>query len=288
MSTRKKRPVSHYVALARKLSRTNPSFDKYKDADIHDPEALTPAEKAAIQREAYRTGVDIVPTKRSDESYIESARNMSEVVPAFEKYKRVHKKRTKLNNGEKAAIRKKEDVLKYAKHLVPIKGEKRRKQWKNQFYAPGVAAVNLENITDDATVTLVRKDLIVTNNGRTWLYWSLDTDAPAMKKGARDAFTQPAQIFPMEAIAKLVEKAFKRPTTKEVYLWAKAGRVGHGFLSLKSFLYWFNKAYGGYTEQDKWVNGIAIRLGEADGNRRGTDDDYEETEYDDEDMGDDE
>lgn len=281
--SRRTRSASEYIALAIRLAKKSPSFAKYTD---HGAAArLTPQQKTAISTQAYRLGLTKPPIPRSDRSFIESARSIAKYAPALKKYKKTALK-TKLTPSQKGAITRKENLLRYAHHLIPLKGKAAR-ELKPKWFAPGIQAIQLDQTNDDAKLHYVNKQLFITQNGRTWLYWSLDTDPQSMKRGAEKAFGNVRDAFPMERIADLVGKAFRRATTREVYLWAASGRVGQGYMSLKQFLRWFNRAYGGYSETHKWVMGIAIRVGEPPAGKQRIEDDFED-EYEDDDMGDEE
>lgn len=276
--SRTKRPASEYKRLAERLARTNPLYDKYLYVEA---EALTGAQKAAIARASYAEGFASRILPRTDRSYIESARAISKLAPGLKKYARMHLKTAKLTPAQKGAIAHKEKLLRYAHHLIPVKGKTAR-ELKDKLFAPGINAIQLDHTNDHAKIRRVNNQIFVTNNGRMWLYWTLDAKPSSMKRGAKKAFENPSTVFPMERIANLVDKAFKRPTTREVYLWAASGRVGSGFESLKQFMRWFNRAYGGYRETAKWVRGIAIRLGEPprDGPTSNDDDMEDDFEYD--------
>lgn len=215
--------------------------------------------------------------KRPVTDYLQSAKSLSKFAPALKKYS----KRKTLKPQEKAAIARKEKILRYAHHLIPV-SKKTARKLKGKLFAPGIRAVQLNNTSDHAKVAVVNKELFVTSNGRDWLYWDVEGAKPAdMKRAATQAFTNVRDAFPIEKIAALVHKAFRKPTTREVYLWTAQGRVGQGFESLKQFLRWFNREYHGYSQPEKWINGIAIRLGEVP-RRPQKLDDFEEDEEDDE------
>lgn len=193
---------------------------------------------------------------RSTEDYLKSAKELAKFAPSLKKYRR----RKRLTRYEKAAISRKEKLLKYASELIPVT-EKQAKALKNELFAPGIRAIQLRNTGGKAKIRVVKKDLMITTNGRTWIYWKLDKfDETSIAFAGDIAFNQIRQAFPIEKIAELAGKAFKNIKTKEVYLWAKSGRVGEGFLDVESFMEWLGESYGGYNDPSSWVNGIAIRL----------------------------
>jgi hypothetical protein len=194
--------------------------------------------------------------KREVASYIEAAKRLAVFAPSLRKYKR----RKRLNRWEKASISRKENVLKFAHNLHPINKRQARKL-KEKLFAPGIQAIELRNTSEHAKVAFVRDDLFITSNGRTWLYWDLNKfTKTALAHAGEIAFHQVRQAFPIEKIAELAERAFKKPKTKEVYLWATSGRVGDGFYTLEEFMDWLAESYGGYNEPQNWIRGLAIRL----------------------------
>lgn len=194
--------------------------------------------------------------KRDVASYIQSAERLAVFAPSLKKYKR----RKRLNRWEKGAISRKERVLRYAHNLHPV-SKKQALKLKDKLFAPGVQAIELRNTSEHAAVHFVRDDLFITSNGRTWLYWDLEKfTKSALAHAGEIAFHQVRNAFPIEKIAELAERAFKKPKTKEVYLWATSGRVGEGFEDLESFMEWLAESYGGYNEPQNWIRGLAIRL----------------------------
>jgi len=200
--------------------------------------------------------------KRPVSDYVEAARKLSKFVPSLKKYRR----RKTLTRYEKAAITRKQKALQYTDHLIPIT-KKQYKKLKRFTPGPGIQAVQLRNTGAHTKISFVRDNMMVTSNGRTWLYWELDRAQVKSKKGmtkaAREAF---AMQFPVERIAALAQKAFEDLEPLAVYLWAPSGRVGRGFQDLPAFIDWLHENWniGRYTQQEKWVNGIAILLQEGE------------------------
>lgn len=220
--------------------------------------------------------------KRPASSYLESVKRLIKFAPGLAKYKR----RKTLKPSEKAAIARKENILRYhTEHLVPV-SKKLSKELKPVMFAPGIRAVELRNTSPGATIRQVGKDMTVTSNGRTWLYWRLDredvTTKAGMSKAAAKAFKideyeeefsgededeeQERNLFPIERVAELAGLAFDELKPLAVYLWAPSGRVGRGFESLKQFNMWLAENWSAdrYSSQEKWVNGIAILLNDPD------------------------
>jgi hypothetical protein len=168
----------------------------------------------------------------------------------------------KLTPGEKGIIARKENLLKYHVHQLRPLNKAQIKEFKGHKFGPGVNAIEFRNTSPDAKVRVARKDLVVTSNGRDWLYWKLDRfDTETMANAAQTAFDNLREAFPIERLAALVGKAFESADTIGVSLWAKSGRVGEVFDDLEAFMEWLQESYGGYNEPDKWVRGIAIELG---------------------------
>lgn len=282
--SRRTRPASFYIALAQRLARISKPFEKYTSQEAGN--RLTPAQKSAIAKQAYAHGFAKPLQRRSDRSYVESARKMANIVPSMKKYAKQHLKKAKLTASQKSAIAHKENLLRYSHHLIPVKG-KTAKQLKDELFAPGINAIQLDHTNDSAKLIRVRKGLMLTNNGEQWLYWRLDAASRSIKRGAEKAFGDLRSAFPMERIAALVKKAFDHSRASQVHMWTTQGRVGEGFRSLKQFLRWFNRAYGGYTDTHKWVRGVAILLSATKSKAPKQDDDFED-EYDEDEMEDDE
>jgi hypothetical protein len=194
--------------------------------------------------------------KRTTDDYVKSAKILAKFAPSLAKYKR----RKKLSAQEKAAITRKENLLRFASELVPVT-KKQARLLKNELFAPGIRAIQLRNTGGKAKIKIIKKDLMITVNGRTWIYWRLDKfDTESIEYAGTVAFTQIRQAFPLEKVAELADRAFSSLKTKEVYLWSKQGRVGEGFKDIESFMEWVGESYGGYNNPSAWVNGIAIRL----------------------------
>jgi hypothetical protein len=204
--------------------------------------------------------------KRTASSYVESAKKLAKFAPALRKYKR----RKTLTRWEKGAITRKEKLLQYhTEHLIPVT-KKFARELKEQLFAPGVRAIELRNTAPNAKVRKVKQDLMVTSNGRTWLYWRLDREdvksKRGMKKAAEAAFNMQ---FPIERVAELAGIAFEKLKPLAIHLWAPSGRVGRGFESLKQFNMWLAENWSAdrYSQQEKWVNGIAILVNDPNWGR---------------------
>lgn len=195
--------------------------------------------------------------KRTAESYLQSARKLAKFAPALKRYRR----RKTLTRWEKGAITRKEKLLLFhTENLIPVT-KKHARELKEQLFAPGIRAIELRNTAPDAKIRKVKQDLMVTSNGRTWLYWKLDREDVKTKRGMNKAAKAAFDMqFPIERVAQLAGIAFERLKPLAVHLWAPSGRVGRPFESLKQFSMWLAENWNEdrYTQQEKWVNGIVI------------------------------
>lgn len=217
--------------------------------------------------------------KRSDESYLESAKSLSTLVPKLKKYR--HRKR--LTRYEKTAIAKRERQLKNIPFLVPLTQPQVKKLGKRKLFLPWVRAIQLRGVPPSATIKIKKGgDIEVFAANQHWVYWALDRDAVrsrvAMRKAGADAF---AKQFPIELVSELTRKAFLKYEVQQVHLWAHAGIVGDAHESVGAFVRWVNEKwnagrYMGTQEREngriyenpsdpgRWVNGIAILLADPE------------------------
>lgn len=217
--------------------------------------------------------------KRTDESVLQSARAFAKFAPGLKKYRR----RKTLKKFERDYIIRKEKLLRFhTQHLIPV-SKKLARELRGVKFGPGINAVEFRNTSPNATVRKVGDDLTVTSNGRTYLYWHLDREditPKGMTAAARKAFAiddyeeefggeerEPDHDrLPIERVAELADIAFAELKPLAVYLWAPTGRVGDGHRSLKQFTMWLaeNWQTDRYSQQEKWVNGIAILLNDPE------------------------
>lgn len=267
-----KRPIAQYLQAASRLARDNPLYQKYLDRARDTPRGehvvLNRYEKAAIAKAAKLPPIP----KRDDASYIRSAKELSKFAPALKKYKKLRKGQ-KLTGSQKAAIAHKEKLLRYSDYLTPVT-EKQAKKMKGLLYAPGIRAIRLGNTGEDAHIKKIARitnDIHFVSNGRDFLYWQLGIrnskpenanrrSRGKLKTAAKTALDNFKNSFPIEQIAELAKRAFNRIKTRQVFLWAEAGRVGEGFHSFDEFMQWLYESYSQYKNVERWVNGIAIEL----------------------------
>jgi hypothetical protein len=232
---------------------------------------------------------------------LDAAKRLAQFAPALKKYRR----RKRFTPHEKAAIAHKEKLLRYTDHLIPLT-KKQYRELKDQAFIPtryfterqrekfrtgekkepvpyknnqGIFAIQLRNTSEHARIKKVKNDMIVTSNGRTFLYWKLPIHQPRnpkktekedeqinkrsqklLKEAAKKAFENVTGAFPIEQIAELAKRAFKSVKTKQVFLWAESGRVGEGFHNFDEFVQWLWESYSQYRNVERWVNGIAIQI----------------------------
>lgn len=212
--------------------------------------------------------------QRSTDDYLASARNLSRLVPKLKKFK----SRKTLTRWEKGAIARREKQLRNIPFLKPVTKKQAKGLGKRKLFKPGVQAIQLRGVPDDATIRIRGKDISVTQNGQRWIYWSLDRDTVRSRRGMRRAGEQAFQKqFPIERVSELTAEAFKRFRVQQVHLWAHAGLVGQGFEDLQAFIMWVNEKwqngryvtlrehkrgdiYSDPSDPGKWINGIAILI----------------------------
>lgn len=226
--------------------------------------------------------------KRSVAEYLTAAKAMSVYAPSLKKYAR---RQTNLTQWEKSAIARKENILRYAYNLQPV-SKKQAKDLKDVLFKfrtvikkgpnkgkyvehGGIRAIQLSNTGEKVRLNIVNKNLLVTTNGRTWVYWQLNQISDhntfpskqslnEIDRAGQTAFL-PAirEAFPVEKIVKLAERAFANPVVKMIGLWAAPGRVGEPCRSLKEFVHWIYKDYSTYAYVERWVNGIAVLIADV-------------------------
>ncbi len=209
--------------------------------------------------------------KRPDESYLQAAKQLANLVPKLKKYR----KRKTLKPSEKSAIARREKQLRGVTDLHPVTKKQARKL-KKKLFLPGIQAIRLRGVPEDAKIKISAKgDISLTYNKRRWIYWGLDRDTVRSKRGMKNAGRDAFNLqFPIEKVADLAKAAFKKLKVQQVNLWAHAGRVGDGFGDLQQFILWVNEKWhagrygrsqneGGSSDPGLWVNGIAILLEET-------------------------
>lgn len=211
---------------------------------------------------------------RTDLSYIKSAKKLSKLAPTLAKYSgrkyRADALKGKLSAGAKAAITRKEKLLRHAENLHYVSKAQYKRAKKLGIAAEGgIQAVKLRNTEPGAKIRIDKKHgLRVGTNGRTITYKRV---VPPDLENMLDAA---AEVFGEEYIAyededdedndiEIVE--YNKPTRKirrkkahvTVWLWTIHGRASRGFRSLKLFAEDIAKAFEAYKNQEDWILGIA-------------------------------
>jgi len=216
---------------------------------------------------------------RSDDSYISSAKSLSNIVPGLKKYR----KRKRLTRYEKGAITRKEKALKNIPYLVPLSPKQAKNVGRKKLFLPWVRAIQLRGVQSDAKIKIKKGgDIEVITPHQHWVYWSLDRGSVrsrvAMRKAGEAAF---AKQFPIELVSELTRKAFATFEVQQVHLWAHAGIVGDAHESIGAFVRWVNEKwnagrymgtqerldgsiYSNPSDPGRWVNGIAILLADPE------------------------
>ena len=195
--------------------------------------------------------------KRPTTEYLAVARKFAKLIPSLKKYRRAKE----LTPQQKSAIARREKQMRYADHLIPLT-PKQAKKFKRQLFAPGINAIQLRNTAPDAKLKLFGKDFIVTSNGRDFLYWRLPIRAKRnpektlrqdksinersqriLKEAAEKALGNIRGAFPVEQIAELAQRAFKKMKVNQIFLWGETGRVGEGFHTFDEFVQWLYESY---------------------------------------------
>lgn len=214
---------------------------------------------------------------RTVESYLSSARKNAALVPSLKKFK----KRKTLKKSEKATIRRREKQLQNVPFLQPITSKQAKILGRRKVFLPGIQAIQLRNVdTSKGDTFKISKhgDVEINTAEGKWIYWSIDRDAVRSRVSMRDAGRAAFEKkLPIEKVSDLTAKAFEQYNVQEVRLWAHAGIVGDGFLTLEEFIMWVNEKWnqGRYistrigrtgeiyenpSDPGKWVNGIAILI----------------------------
>lgn len=162
-----------------------------------------------------------------------------------------------LTSHQRGLITRYAKKVRHVTNLHPISASKAKK-YRNLLFKPGIQAVRLRNTETNAKVFFGNDGMIVTSNGRKWVYWPLDYETASNQKGqlagaAKKAFNKQ---FPIERAAKLAETAFKKLPVIAITLWTHAGRADQTFSSIEQFTLWMN---------DKWQAGRYVRVDDRDG-----------------------
>lgn len=239
------------------------------------------ATKREASREAERIGGTVHKKYRqwTDEQYRQKLEELKIFSPTLRKISHGGR-RKRFEPWQKGYIRKLSRKLMFHEQLVPIdmstkKKRREAEKMKELWYAPGIPAIRLDNTGVTGKIIPAGNQFFVVSNGRKWIYWRIDkpirrTIKKKIIHQAKTAFTPDEfhSTFAIEKIADLAEEAFRLKKAIGVALWRKQGRSERIFESLRQFMRWMAEQWGGYTEPEKWINGIAILVREKIGGKR--------------------
>lgn len=213
---------------------------------------------------------------RTDADYIASAKSLANIVPSLRKLKT----RKRLTKQEKRRIRYREKQLKDVPYLKPVTAQQAKRLGSKRLFKRGVQAIQLKGVELDEKITVNKRgDISASNVNQTWIYWALPRATVRSKRKMREV--GPAAFnkqFPIDTVAEMAIKAFKRYDVKEIHLWSHHGAVGTGFEDAGAFIMWVNEKWqhGRYvstvtnentgsrylnpSDPGRWVNGIAILI----------------------------
>lgn len=212
---------------------------------------------------------------RSALSYYKSAKKLAKLAPSLEKYttKEMLKraKQGKLSPAAKAAITRKEKLLRHTENLHPISKAEYKKAKKLGIAAgKGLQAVRLRNTDEKAKVRVTKDGLKVGTNGRAITYEIVEPpELENLIDAAARAFNEELEIeYDDDGEERTIEvvrygKESKKITRRKkkynvtVWLWTIAGRASRGFRSLELFIEDISKAFEAYKQQADWIRGIA-------------------------------
>lgn len=182
---------------------------------------------------------------RPDSSYVDAAKRLAPFAPSLSKYKR----RKRLNRWEKAAIARKEKLLRNIDNLVPLTKKQAQILGRDKLWQPkegaglqGIRAIRLSNVNFERGVQQVRitkKDgLQIISGNRLWTYVPTSAD--------------------IQDLADSAAALFKKYNNKIlIALWTVKGRSAASYGDLPRFLQFLIERYNTYADPDDWVLGLA-------------------------------
>lgn len=204
--------------------------------------------------------------------YLESAKELSSLVPKLKKYS----KRKNLSAREKNQISQFERLLRYRKETlvpVPTRAIKDKSVTRDKLFSKSVQAIDMRGLqtkAPGATIEFKKGTIYAKLSGRRWVFWKLSRAAARSKKEMRERGKQAFEAkFPVELAAELAREAFKKYHVNQVQLWTVTGLAGTGFVDLQAFIDWVNEKWSngryvddkGYSsDPGQWINGIAIEI----------------------------
>lgn len=203
--------------------------------------------------------------------YVKRAKRLSKFVPELREYKSAETIDTKAIRR----IKRREKQLVHAYNLRPV-SKSFAKRNPDLLIARGVHAIQLSDTSSTAKITGAGKDMFVTSNGRTWLYWKLDRETVKGKRTLKSAGQKAFDMqFPIERLQRLAEIAFKKFKPLGISLWSVTGRTSQIHRDIEDFIRFVNAHWqaGKYisspnvetgrsykSNPEEWVNGLAILI----------------------------
>jgi hypothetical protein len=164
-----------------------------------------------------------MPTKsiRPINSYVNSAKGNSELIPSLKKYRR----RKKLNRWEKSAITRAANKLKALRsvNLVPVTKKQAKLLGKKIVVGGGIRAIELDGFGRDSKLTI--------KDGK-----------PVIKSRTRGVVLVPTEAA-LEPMAAALKRAFNQKGNVTVWLWTTRGRTKFPIMSLKIGLAKINELF---------------------------------------------
>lgn len=182
---------------------------------------------------------------RPDSSYVDAAKRLAPFAPSLSKYKR----RKRLNRWEKAAIARKENLLRNVDNLVPVTKKQaeilgRDKLWQAKEGAglQGIRAIRLSNVNFEQGVQQVRitkkEGLQVISGKRLWTYVPVKPDIQSLADAGAELF-------------KLYDNQIA------IAIWTVKGRGAQSLGDLSEWLQFLVERFNTYKDPDDWCLGVA-------------------------------
>jgi hypothetical protein len=181
--------------------------------------------------------------QRPAASYSSSAKALSQWAPSLKKY--AHRKR--LTRWEKAAISRKEKILRHTENLHPLTKQQARaaKRAGIPIVGKGIRAVRLRNTASGAKIRIKDGKLVVGSNGRAWNYVPVD---PPNEENLAAAADDVMENEPYDEETEYIQ----------VNLWTTSGRANAGYASAELFEEDISKALSKYKDNpENFILGIA-------------------------------
>ena len=233
------------------------------------------AKKTTGESDQPSTGRRRKKRRRTDLSYIKSARKLSDLKPSLKKYStrqyRADALKGKLSPAAKAAITLAEKKLRHTENLHKLdKRSYKRAKKLGIAEKGGIQGIRLRNTENGAKIRVTKRGLKVGTNGRAITYEIVEPpELENLIEAAARAFGEELEIdydedgkekyIEIVRHGKETERRIKRKQkfNVTVWLWTIAGRASRGFRSLALFIEDISKAFQAYSSQAEWIRGIA-------------------------------